>query len=84
MRCLLCGAPNPDRHHFPRTRKFGGATVPLCRTCHTKAHAGHHPTIERLIAAAPVYWQSVGEWEANKEGFETWLARREYIQCVAS
>jgi len=79
--CLICGkwGDRLDRHHFPRSVGAGrnrknddGLTVPLCRVCHTQAHAGHHT--DRLIQQAPGYWESVGE--DYEQVFDTWLARR--------
>jgi hypothetical protein len=78
--CLLCGKPATDDHHFPYTRRYGTATVPLCRTCHTDAHWGRHT--ERLIDLAPGYWKRVGEWEANAEAYERWCGRRRYLEAV--
>ena len=85
MECLCgCGREGIDQHHFPQAIGMGRnrkrvdllPTVPLCRVCHTECHMGLHT--ETLIAKAPVYWQSVGEWERAEPVYERWLARREY------
>jgi len=79
--CIGCGRRGPsESHHFPLTRRFGTATVPLCRVCHTAAHWGR--LTERLIERAPAYWKAAGEWESNHEVFERWLAKREYRRAT--
>lgn len=78
-KCLLCGNTPVEYHHFPLTRRFGIATVPLCRECHDKAHWGKPETVERLIKLAPGYWRSIGEWELHREAYETWVSRRRYV-----
>ena len=75
-RCLVCSAPSTDEHHWPKTRRYGDATVPLCRECHTKAHWADRKTIDHLIAHAPAYWRRVGEWDVHRDSFETWMERR--------
>jgi hypothetical protein len=80
--CLICGGP-AEPHHFPHTRRYGDATVPLCRPCHIAAHWAKPAVIARLIARAPAYWQSIGEWDMHRDSFETWLARREYREAVS-
>ena len=84
MYCLLCGREATDPAHFPvhtgmgrkRKKDDGLPRVPLCRQCHTEQHMGLHT--ETLIARAPAYWQSIGEWERAEPVYERWLARREY------
>jgi len=81
VNCLICGrwGERLDMHHYPhavgsgrKREKVGGLTVPLCRVCHTQAHAGHHT--DRLIEEAPGYWNAVGmDYEQT---FDVWLARR--------
>jgi len=83
-RCLVCGKPGVplDAHHWPRTRRYGTATVPLCRDCHTAAHWAKQSVIETLIARAPGYWRSVGEWEQNADEYESWCAKRRYRELT--
>jgi hypothetical protein len=81
--CLICFSYVPlHRHHWPRTRRYGSATVPLCPVCHTKAHAADPQTIQALIERAPDYWRAQGTWEANRADYERFLDRRRYYeQC---
>lgn len=81
--CLICGATPTDQHHWPLTRRYGQATVPLCREHHTAAHWARREVVEALIRLAPGYWRRVGEWEANAEVYETWCSRRRYIECLS-
>ena len=37
--CILHPVRDSEPHHFPRTRKYGKFTIPLCRECHTEAHS---------------------------------------------
>lgn len=85
MHCLSCGREPTDRHHFPQAVGLGRnrkrvdlPTIPLCRTCHTKMHAGDRDVTERVVTKAPGYWQAVGEWERAEPLFRRWLSRREY------
>lgn len=80
--CICCGLPFTDYHHWPRTRKFGTAVVPMCRRCHTAAHWGRKDTIDTIICKAPGYWRRVGEWETNADVFECWLSKRKYLEAV--
>jgi hypothetical protein len=82
VQCLVCGKQATDMHHWPRTRRYGTAVLPLCRECHTAAHWGKAETVEALIRGAPGYWRSVGEWEQNREAYETWCAKRRYCEAV--
>lgn len=79
-RCLVCGQIPVDHHHFPRTRRYGQATIPLCRRCHTVAHTGR--LTGELVELAPEYWRSVGQWDEVCEEFDTWMARREYLEAT--
>lgn len=76
QRCLVCGAVPTDEAHWPRTRRYGTATVRLCRKCHEAQHWAKQSVIETLIDKAPSYWKREGTYEANIEQLETWLAKR--------
>ena len=91
MPCLVCGREGKlDWHHFPHAVGMGRnrkqlkdmGTVPLCRPCHSSSHWGTPAVIETLIARAPDYWRSVGEWELHCDEYETWLAKRRYREAV--
>jgi hypothetical protein len=78
VNCILCGAPNASDAHFPHAvgmgrnrKKTDLPTVPLCDPCHLgKLHHGDHDTIERLIIAAPLYWNN----PEYQEILDTWVA----------
>lgn len=38
--------------------------------------------VEALIRKAPGYWRACGEWEQNREAYETWCSRRKYREAV--
>ena len=89
MRCLVCNAPYAAEAHWPEAvgmgrnrRKVDLPTLPMCHACHMRQHAGHGPTIERLIRKAPMYWQATGEWQWAKPYYDRFLSRREYRACV--
>ena len=75
--CLICGGEPTDTHHWPKTRRYGDTTVPLCRVCHTECHMGFHT--ETLIAKAPEWWRATGQWETARPLFEVYMGRREYL-----
>ena len=77
--CLICGRTPTDEAHWPYTRRYGDATVPLCREHHTAAHWARQDVIEKLIVRAPGYWRSVGEWERNIDAYERWMSKRRYL-----
>jgi hypothetical protein len=79
--CLICGATPTDQHHFPRTRRYGSATIPLCRVHHTDAHWGR--LTDRLLDLAPAYWRRVGEWAANIDEYEAFCSKRCYQRDTA-
>jgi hypothetical protein len=83
--CLICGRHATCYHHWPLTRRYGDATVPLCNECHTDAHWARGHVIETLIRKAPSYWRRVGEWEANIDEYENWCAKRRYreLTCLS-
>lgn len=81
-RCLICGAVPVDAHHWPRTRRYGNATVPLCREHHTAAHWARQDIVEQLIDRAPGYWLREGTYDQNIEELETWLAKRRYREVM--
>jgi hypothetical protein len=89
-RCLSCGSHfQIERAHWPKAVGIGRnrkradlPTVPLCRTCHTKMHAGDRGVTERVVAEAPGYWQDMGEWDFAEPLFRRWLSRREYLEAV--
>lgn len=86
-RCLVCGARPVQDAHWPRAVGMGRdrrtvedlPTVPLCTRCHTAQHAGDRQVIEALTREAPRYWRRIGMWEAYREVYETWMARRALI-----
>lgn len=79
--CLVCGKLGPiTMHHWPRTRRYGKLTVPLCWECHVQAHSGNEEVIETLIREAPMWWKLVGVWPEAKQELDTFVARREYIR----
>lgn len=78
--CLICGATPTDAHHFPRTRRYGTATIPLCRVHHSIAHTGR--LTEQLIPLAQDYWQLNGMWPEVADEFEGWMERRAYLEAV--
>jgi hypothetical protein len=78
--CLICGAAPTDMHHWPRTRRYGNAVIPLCRQHHTIAHTGR--LTEQLIELAQDYWQLNGMWPEVADEFESWMSRREYLRAV--
>lgn len=80
--CLVCHKPATDNHHFPRTRRYGTSTVPLCRECHTAAHWARVDVIEALIDLAPSYWMREGTWDEHRDTFDKWLSKREYRTWV--
>lgn len=89
-KCIVCGARATDNAHWPeavgnrkRKRHPELPTVPMCHECHMRQHAAHEPTIEALIANAPAWWQSVGEWDKARPYLERYLSRREYLRRVA-
>ena len=77
-RCLLCGATPTEEAHWPRTRRYGSATVRLCRSCHSAQHWAKQDVVEQLIDKAPSYWKREGTYEQNIEELETWLEKRRY------
>lgn len=81
-RCLVCSKQATDMHHWPRTRRYGTATVPLCRECHTKAHWAERRVIEALIERAPAYWEREGTYDANMPELKKWLSKRRYRELT--
>lgn len=81
-RCLVCGAVPVEYHHWPHTRRYGIATVPLCRAHHDAAHWGKAEVIESLIDLAPAYWRRTGEWDLHRDAYEQWCSRRRYLEAV--
>ena len=81
--CLVCHhSALSEECHWPRTRRYGAATVPMCVYCHTAQHSGNRYVIDTLIARAPEYWRSQGTWDLHEDEYETWMARRVYREAV--
>ena len=81
--CLVCGHPGPsETAHWPRTRRYGNAFVPLCRICHDAQHWGRAEVVEALIARAPGYWKREGLWELFEEEYTSWCEKRRYRELV--
>jgi hypothetical protein len=80
--CLLCGNTPTENAHWPLTRRYGDATVPLCRICHDAQHWAKRETIKALIRLAPGYWKREGTYELYGPAFETWMSRRRYLEAV--
>ena len=91
QRCLVCGRQGTDGAHWPQPVGMGRnrkrltelPTIPLCRTCHTKMHAGDKDTTAKVVAKVEAYWREVGEWEHVEPLFRAWLSRREYLAWSA-
>jgi hypothetical protein len=81
--CLACGRQACDLHHWPKTRRYGDVTVPLCRVCHAKMHSGDRDVTARVIAKAETYWRQTGQWALAKPLFEAYMAKREYIAATS-
>ncbi len=81
--CLLCGKEGPsEAAHWPLSRRYGIATVPLCRECHSAAHWAKQWAVEALIRLAPGYWRHEGTWELHREAYENWCSKRRYLEAV--
>jgi hypothetical protein len=91
--CLVCGSHfQVEAAHWPfavgmgRSRKKHPElpTLPLCVRCHEFGqHMGSKRIIQTIIARAPAYWRSVGEWENARPYYERWLGLRAYKQSAA-
>ena len=87
--CLICGRRPSDWHHWPIARGTHPRrewpylpVVPLCRKHHTQAHTGR--LTEDLICLAPRYWMEDPEVASiYMPRYETWLAKREYMEAVS-
>lgn len=84
--CLLCKPGQQEtpseEAHWPLSRRYGTATIPMCRKHHDALHWGRVETVERVIDRAPGYWRAVGEWEANADCYEAWCGKRRYLKAV--
>ena len=80
--CLICGAVPTEEAHWPYTRRYGTATVPLCRVCHSAHHWARQEVIEELIRKAPGYWRREGTWEMYREPFERWMSKRRHREAT--
>ena len=81
--CIVCHRPGPSEEaHWPLSRRYGTATVPLCHECHSALHWGKAAIVELVIARAPGYWRAVGEWAANADVYEAWCGKRRYQEAV--
>lgn len=92
MPCLVCGREPAEKAHWPyavgmgrNRRKVDLPTVPLCPEHHRLGPGNAHAdgwVVDELIAKAPDYWRSVGEWERAEPLFDRWLAKREYREAT--
>lgn len=91
MECLCeCGRQATDDAHFPkhtgagrkRREDDGLPRIPLCHQCHMALHVADRETTETVIAKAPDWWKSRGEWETAEPFFEVYMGRREYLAMM--
>lgn len=81
--CLVCGKSGPSEEcHWPRTRRYGDATLPMCHVCHIDQHWGRERVVEVLIRKAPAYWKKQGTWEIHADEYESWCSRRRYREAT--
>ncbi len=81
--CLLCGRPAQEDAHWPLSRRYGIATVPLCWSCHhERVHWAKKDAVEALIRKAPGHWHREGTWELYREEYENWVGKRRYLEAV--
>jgi hypothetical protein len=84
--CLLCKPGEQttpsETAHWPLSRRYGSAVIPMCRKHHDALHWGRREIVEAVIDRAPGYWRSVGEWEQNIEVYENWCSKRRYLEAV--
>jgi hypothetical protein len=84
--CLLCRSGEQKTEseccHWPLSRRYGIATIPMCTIHHDALHWGKADIVERVIDLAPGYWRRVGEWEQNRDCYEAWVGKRRYLEAV--
>lgn len=80
--CLVCNRSPTDSAHWPRTKRWGNATIRLCRVCHTMQHAGDRDIMALLIERSPAYWVRTGQWDDVQEEWDAWLSKRRYAEAV--
>jgi len=82
--CIVCGHSAPSQTcHYPRTRRFGDAVVPMCFKCHTAQHSGNQAVLAILECKAPEYWKREGLWHLYADEYEWWMSRKKYREAVS-
>lgn len=74
--CLVCNRSPSEEAHWPRTRRYGDATIPMCWIHHAMQHAGDRNVMALLIERAPAYWVRTGQWDDVREEWDTWVSKR--------
>jgi hypothetical protein len=63
-----------------RKKDDGLPKIPTCHACHMRLHHDDQALVLLAIERAPGYWKRRGLWDQARPYFETFLARRQYLE----